>query len=403
MDSEAACVVVARAAARDVYGRLVALLSARTGDIAAAEDALSESFAAALSSWPRDGVPDEPEAWLLTVARRRVVDGVRRRAVGQRHAREVARLADERCTREPLPEKRLRLMYACAHPAIDASVRAPLMLQAVLGLTADQIGAAFLVSPSAMGQRLARSKRKIRDAGVPLDVSPEAMVPDRLAVVCEAIYAAFTTGYNDVGTGVGTGLSEEAIWLARMVCEQSLGNAEVYGLLALLLFVHSRRSARRAFDGAFIPLESQDTASWDIPMIAEADALLRAASAAGRVGRFQLEAAIQSAHAARHRAGSSDWAAIESLYTALRHIAPTLGAAVAHAAAVEKTRGAGAALAMLDGLAAEHPVDHFQPYWAVRAHLEAELGIGAEASVERAAALTEDEGVRAYLRGLLTT
>lgn len=391
---------VGELAARESYGQLVALVASRTRDIAAAEDALSEAFSAALSQWPIEGVPYNPRGWLLTVARRRLIDAARHDAMRRSHAETIAQLARE-SEDEAMPDRRLRLMFACAHPGIDAAVRAPLMLQTILGLTAEQIGRAFLVSPAAMGQRLSRAKRKIRDAGVPLDTSPDAMEAQRLAIVCEAIYGAFSTGYNEDHPGSRAGLEAEAIVLARLVLAERSDVPEATGLLALMLFIHARRAARRDGAGRFVPLDEQDTALWDRAMSDEAAHLLASASRLAKPGRFQIEAAIQSVHAARVFTGTTNWPAIESLYRALLTHAPTLGARIAHLATLARAGEAETALAELLRLPSER-VERYQPYWALRAHLEKEIGLDASASLERATGLTEDPAVRAFLRDRLS-
>ncbi|RUX88430.1 RNA polymerase subunit sigma-70, partial [Mesorhizobium sp. M2A.F.Ca.ET.040.01.1.1] len=240
----------AEAAARSSYGKLVAWLAARTRDVAGAEDALADAFAAALERWPRTGVPAQPEAWLLAVARRRDVDAVRRRLTG-----EAARMSGEE-----LPDDRLRLMFACAHPAIEASVRAPLILQTILGFDAATIASAFLVSPATMGQRLVRAKARIRETGIPFRVPEKAELGERLGAVLEAIYATFAEGWSDP-TGTDSrrrNLAGEGIWLGRLVASLMPDEPEALGLLALMLFAEARRSARRGPDGDFVPLAEQD-------------------------------------------------------------------------------------------------------------------------------------------------
>jgi RNA polymerase sigma-70 factor (ECF subfamily) len=294
----------AEAAARRSYGKLVALLAARTRDIAGAEDALAEAFATALADWPRHGVPANPEAWLLTVARRRLVDEMRRRVHHERSAVQQLLLADEAA--EPvlyeLPDRRLGLLFACAHPAIDAAVRAPLMLQAVLGFDAAAIASAFLVAPAAMAQRLVRAKRRIREAGIALELPATDELQGRLDAVLDAIYAAYAEAWLDAdGTDARRrNLADEAIWLGRLVAALLPGEPEALGLLALMLYTDARHGARRCDAGHdYIPLAEQDPRRWDVARIDEAEALLQQAGRAGRLGRFQLEAAVQSAHSVR--------------------------------------------------------------------------------------------------------
>jgi len=390
--------------ARSSYGRLLAYLSAATRDVAAAEDALGEALVAALASWPIDGIPRQPEAWLLTAARRRFIDRIRSQRVREQHQDSLGRLlADSAVVAEEgdgFPDRRVELLFVCAHPAIDAALRTPLMLQTVLGLDAARIAQAFLVSPATMGQRLVRAKRKIRAAGVPFAIPPPHELPPRLEAVLEAIYAAYGIG-SDAAPGVdrvAENVADEAIWLARVVRERMPGEPEVRGLLALMLFCDARRAARRGPDGRYVPLSEQDPAAWSADAIREAEAELGAASRLGRPGRFQLEAAIQSVHAERVQSGRTDWDAIAVFYQHLVRLAPTLGARVARAAAVAAAGGPADGLALLDqidrGAAAT-----YQPYWAVRAHLLRSLGRRAEAAeaYDRAIGLAVDPATRDFL------
>ena len=301
----------ADAVARRSYGKLVAFLAARTGDVAAAEDALSEAFAAALADWPAHGTPDNPEAWLLTVARRKSIDAARRRRTAESGAEHMQVMAGEVVEMEPasaIPDHRLKLMFVCAHPAIEAAIRAPLMLQAVLGLDAATIASAFLLSPAAMGQRLVRAKHKIRQARIPFTVPEREELPDRLEAVLDAIYAAFAEGWTDAaGSDVAQrDLAEEALFLGELVTELLPDAPEALGLLALMLHAEARRRARRDQHGEYVPLARQDPALWDWEMIARAEELLHRAGAMGAIGRYQLEAALQSAHVDRRRTGQGE-------------------------------------------------------------------------------------------------
>src|ERR1700681_1861685 len=249
----------ADAVARRSYGKLVAFLAARTRDVAAAEDALSEAFASALADWPRNGCPSNPEAWLLTVARRKTIDVVRRHSHAVVATGELQFLAEEReaaAGDAEIPDRRLALMFVCAHPAIEAGIRAPLMLQVVLGLDAKAIASAFLMSPAAMGKRLVRAKDKIRQAGIPFNVPEREELPGRLHTGLDAIYAAFTEGWPAPGgTDVARrDLTEEAMFLARLVAELLPAEPEALGLLALMLHAEARRRARRNEDGEYVPL-----------------------------------------------------------------------------------------------------------------------------------------------------
>lgn len=391
--------------ARSSYGRLVAYLAAGTHDLAAAEDALGDAFVAALRTWPERGVPERPEAWLLTAARRTLIGHARRRDVAERALASVAVLLaehDEARGAPPpaIPDKRLELLFTCAHPALERALHAPLMLQAVLGLDAARIGSAFLVAPSTMGQRLSRAKTKIRTAGIPYAVPPAKDLPARTASVLDAIYAAYGTGWDDPGGAdpKRRGLTSEAIRLARMLAELRSGEAEAHGLLALLLHSDARRDARRDADGAFVPLADQDTLRWSPASMAEAERHLALAFDLGPTGPYALQAAIQSLHNRRALTGVTDWDAIVALYDRLVALQPTVGALVARAAGSSERNGPDAGLALLDDLDAT-VVQGYQPYWTVRAHLLERIGRRDEArsAAMRAIGLTADPGVRAYL------
>jgi predicted RNA polymerase sigma factor len=393
---------LAEQVARRSYGKLVAFLAARTRDLSAAEDALSEAFAAALANWPRTGCPQNPEAWLMTVAGRKFLDSSRS------HHREVA--SDEIGTAKAIeaavdsaevPDRRLGLMFACAHPAIDRAVRAPLMLQAILGLDATRIASAFLISPATMSQRLVRAKNKIRQAGIPLEIPERSELATRLDTVLDAIYAAFAEGWIDAaGTDVARrDLAEEAIYLGRVIIALLPSEPEGLGLLALMLHADARRSARRNREGDYVPLAQQDPALWNSQMIAEAESLLRRAGTMNVVGRYQLEAAIQSAHAARALAGCSDWAAIVQLYDALLALSGSPVAAVNRSLAIAELYGPQRALEELDSVAADPRLVEYQPYWAARADLLARMNAREKSCHAYAIAigLERDPSVRRFL------
>ena len=401
--SEAARLAVERAA-RDSRSRLLAFLAARSHDVAAAEDALSEAFRSALESWPRDGVPDKPEAWLLTAARRRLIDASRHAQVHAHALPDLLAAVDEAQAvvqeQQPFPDERLKLLFVCAHPAIDAGARTPLMLQTVLGLDAARIASAFLVKPATMGQRLSRVKTKIRDAGIAFEIPHGEDLPSRLDAVLEAIYAAYGSGWDDI-TGADPrrrGLASEALELGALLLQLLPNEPEARGLLALMLYCESRRAARRDGEGHYVPLSEQNAACWSVPMIAQADRLLREAERAGRIGRFQLEAAIQSVHAQRACSGHTDWESLALLYEGLVRIAPTIGALVGRAAAVAQARDAHTGWQMLQQIPAE-AVASYQPYWALAAHLLTQMQRRDEALVarERAIGLCEDEAMRVFL------
>jgi predicted RNA polymerase sigma factor len=388
--------------ARESYGRLVAYLSSHTRDVASAEDALGNALVAALTAWPRDGVPQNPEAWLLTAARRSFIDLVRHRRVAEASEPTLQLLREERemTVSAEFPDERLKLLFVCAHPAIDPALHTPLMLQTVLGLDAARIAHAFLVSPTTMGQRLVRAKTKIRSGGIQFEIPQERELPPRLDAVLEAIYAAFGIGWDDMA-GVdqsGRDLAEEAIWLARVLLQLMPKEGEVRGLLALMLHCEARRAARRGPDGRYVPLSEQDSRQWSLPLIEEAERHLAEAASRGGTGRFQLEAAIQSVHAERARSGRTEWNAIMLFYEQLVRISPTLGTRTGYAAAVGEANGPESGLMVLDGIDPD-AVSAYQPYWAVRAHLLQRLGKTSEASdaFDRAIGLAEDSAVRQFL------
>jgi len=396
----------AERAARESYGRLVALLAWRWRDLAAAEDALADAFAAALGRWPRDGVPASPEAWLMTAAKRRLLEAARHARVAQDPG--VAALFEL----EPFapdgagfPDRRLALLFVCAHPALAENVRAPLMLQAVLGLDAATIAAAFLVSPAAMAQRLVRAKARIRDCGLRFDEPEAAELPARLDAVLDAIYAAYTIGSNDAALGPEAGLAEplsglrdEALYLGRLVAALQPDSAEAAALLALMRYCEARRPARFDDRGRFVPLAAQDPASWDRAALEEAEQLLRRAAQRRAPGVFQLEAAIQSAHCQRAFGGATPWAAIATLYATLAEHHPGIGVRIGRAVAQAEAGDVAAGLATLAALP-EAAVRAHQPYWVALAHLRRMQGQpkAADDALRRAIGLTEDPRLREHL------
>ncbi len=396
---------IAEAVARRSYGKLVAFLAARTRDVAAAEDALSEAFAAALKDWPANGCPVNPEGWLLTAARRKVIDSVRGRRRAETAVEDLKVLAedlDAAATESEIPDRRLALMFACAHPAIDPAIRAPLMMQAVLGFDAATIASAFLISPAAMSQRLVRAKDKIRQAGIPFTIPGREELRERVAAVLDAIYAAFSEGWTDAeGTDVvRRDLAEEAIFLGRIVSDLLPEEPEALGLLALMLHAEARRPARRDQSGEFVPLGEQNPALWNAGMIAQAESLLRRASGLGYIGRYQLEAALQSAHVDRRRTGRANWADIVKIYDALAAASSSPVIAINRALALAELEGPAAGLSALQKIADDSRLKEYQPYWAARAELLARSGASEEArsAYDIAIGLERDPAVRRFLQ-----
>jgi RNA polymerase sigma-70 factor (ECF subfamily) len=389
--------------ARESYGRLLALLAVRTHDVTGAEDALGDAFAAALRTWPDRGVPDSPDAWLLAAARRRQTDDARRRrtrAIGEEHLQLMAEEI-ERASRTPetIPDRRLALMFACAHPAIEAGMRAPLMLQTILGLTAEAIAAAFLVPPATMGQRLSRAKTRIRQADVPFRVPDRDELPERLDAALEAIYAAYSRGWAETGEEGRSELAEEAVWLGQLVVSLLPEEPEAKGMLALMLYIEARRAARRDSAGCYVPLGEQVVALWDQGRLQAAETLLHQANAAGPSGRYQVEAAIQSAHMAHRVSGRDTRRAILALYDHLLALTGSPVAALNRAVALAAVEGPAAALDQMGALVSDKRMAGYQPYWAARGHLLAAAGRKAESheAFTVAIGLSTDEAVKRHL------
>jgi RNA polymerase sigma-70 factor (ECF subfamily) len=401
---------IADAVARRSYGKLVAFLAARTRDVASVEDALSEAFAAALADWPRNGCPTNPEGWLLTAARRKLIDFARRRRTGDLAGGELQRLAEEleaaaianTTDAVQIPDQRLALMFACAHPAIDAGVRAPLILQTLLGLDAGMIASAFLTSPAAMSQRLVRAKDKIRQAGIPFRIPEREELPGRLSTVLDAIYAAFSEGWADSGgTDVARrDLAEEALYLGQLITQLLPDEPEALGLVALMFHVEARRPARRNASGEYVPLAEQNIELWNIEMIATAEALLLRASTLSTIGRYQLEGALQSAHVHRRRSGQANWAAVVQIYDALLELSGSPVVAINRALALAEVDGAAVGLESLERLTGDARLTEYQPFWAARAELLARSGAATEArhAYEVAIGLERDPAVRRFLQ-----
>ncbi|WGT61614.1 RNA polymerase sigma factor [Variovorax paradoxus] len=393
--------------ARESYGRLLAILSARTHDIAASESALAEAFARAFERWPSDGIPDQPDAWLLGVARHRKLDAWRHTRIQDAATQALLLLAGEvdvgTVDAAALPDERLRLLFVCAHPAIDAAARAPLMLQTMLGLDAGRMAGAFLTSPSTLGQRLVRAKARIRTAGISFEYPDARELPQRLQHVLEGIHAVYGNGWDDVD-GADTlprGLAAEAIELGRILCRLMPNEPEPPGLLALMLFSESRAAARLNDTGTYVPLDQQDMAGWDPDLLAQAEQHLRQATTMNSPGACQLEAAIQSAHCERRVGAPVAPETMVALYDNLLALRPGIGAEVSRACAIARARGHDVGLQALDAIAAGE-VASYQPFWAARGHLLAAGGARAAArqAFDRAIGLSASAAVRAYLNGM---
>jgi RNA polymerase sigma-70 factor (ECF subfamily) len=390
-------------AARDSYGRLLALLAAATSDLAAAEDALADAFERALRTWPSQGVPASPDAWLLTVARNRLRDEWKsarvQRAAPLDAARDALAPADD-VDVDAIPDRRLELMLVCAHPAIETAVRTPLMLNTVLGFTAEQIGRAFSMPASTMATRLVRAKKRIKAARIPFRIPGRADLPARMASVLEAVYGAYVIDWATTGPQARQ-LPPEALHLAEVLAALVPGDPEARGLAALIELSAARAPARADAGGRFVPLAEQDPALWDAQLISRAHEHLRAAHARGQLGRFQLEAAIQAVHCARAADGTTDWPALLALHRVLHAVAPSLGSGVALAAVTAEVDGPAAGLAALDAVQGEagQAASRFQPARATRAHLLDLLGRRQEAALayESAISLTHDTAERQYL------
>lgn len=398
---------------RQHRGRLVAWLAWQWRDIAAAEDALAEATARALARWPVDGVPASPEGWLLATARHELLMAARRQRLAEDPALTILWPTADTPAAEPaaVPDQRLALLFVCAHPAIDPQIHSALMLQVVLGLDAARIASAFLVKPEAMSKRLTRAKGKVKATGIRFELPEARELPERLAAVLEAIYAAYTlhwdaaephAGALGAGDDAGDDLASEALFLAELVAAQQPGSAEALGLVALLTLCEARRPARHDAAGAFVPLDEQQPSAWDTRLADAAHDALRRAAALGQPGPFQLEACIQALHMHGLRQGRVDWPGVVVLYDGLIAMAPTLGAQIGHAVALARATGdPHRGLQALDALAEAHAerLAQHQPWWAARAHLLSAAGEreAARDAYDRAIALTVQPGLRSWL------
>jgi RNA polymerase sigma-70 factor, ECF subfamily len=399
---------------RDERAAVLATLIRHVGDFQLAEDAVQDAFASALSSWPRDGVPANPGAWLTVAARRRAIDRLRRdRSVADRAARlaELVRLdaqEDEDVSEESaIADDRLRLIFTCCHPALDMPARVALTLRALGGLTTGEIARAFLVSEPTMGKRIVRAKRKIADAHIPYRVPDDEELPDRMRGVMRVVYLIFNEGYaaSEGDSLVRGELCAEAIRLGRLLCELMPDDAEAWGLTALMTLHDARRAARVDAHGRYVTLEEQDRSLWDQGRIREGLSALGRAARLRRPGPYQLQAAITALHIQAADAGDTDWAQIAELYGALAELSPSPVVELNRAAAVGFASGPAAGLALLEPLLGDPALARYQPLHAAHAELLRRAGdvAGAQRAYEQAIALSANAVERAELERRLQT
>lgn len=386
---------------REEYGRAVAVLVRVFGDIDIAEEAVQDAFTTALQRWPSAGLPPSPAGWIITTARNRAIDRLRREASRQdRHAQAALLHAPDAPAQQedPVQDDRLRLIFTCCHPALGPASRVALTLRLLGGLTTAEIASAFLVAEPAMAQRLVRAKGKIRDARIPYRVPREADLPDRLRAVLAVVYLIFNEGYK-ASSGerlVRENLCAEAIRLGRLLAELMPDEPEVKGLLALMLLTESRRAARTTPDGDLVLLADQDRSRWDHSLIAEGQALVRQCLRRDQPGPYQIQAAINAVHSDAPIAAATDWGQILQLYDQLLALAPNPVVALNRAVAVAELDGPAAALALVDDI----DLDGHHLFHAIRADLLRRLGRDEDAAraYEAALARTANEAERAFLR-----
>lgn len=384
-------------------GLIVASLSRRLGDFDLAEEAAQDAIVAALRVWRRDGVPPNPGGWLTVAARRNAIDRLRRRASGERAAKALAvePSGDPSGSDEP-PDVRLPMLFACCHPSLAPEARLALTLRAVVGLTTRQIAQAFLVPEATLAQRIVRAKRKIVQAGIPLRVPAGAALAERLDDVLTVAYLTYNAGYLAPADGGGPDLAGDAVWLAELLIAQLPAEPEAMGLLALLMLLQSRASARFDAAGGLVPLAEQDRSTWDRGLAEAADRLLMRAAARHRPGRYQLQAALAACHAQAHTADETDWLQILTLYDLLLGYDRSPVVLLNRAIALAEVSGAERALADVEEVS-----DRLRDYHllhATRAQLLASLGRKDEARVAnlRALQLTGNPAERELLRSRIS-